>query len=183
MKTSKRNKNTRNVTDNRQIGWQSNLPEKKNPVQICLTACQSVWCVHLAYQNVHLRNLSLHLYNNSFTTISRNISKVNWYTSESLGIATRIKQSKKLYYSSASLLCSPYIHVQLMIFKKVYRKLREMHVMPLQNFWTQMFCLFGGFRPTREFFTHLETLKILTYARHLRPLSSEAGFFSVPLIL
>ena len=124
-------------------------PRKKNPVQICITACQSVCCVHWAYQNVHLRNLSLHLYNNSFTTISRNISKVNWNTSESLGIATRIKQSKKLYYSSASLLCSPYL--QLMIFKKVYRKLRDMHVMPFQNFRLKCFVCLGVFVPLENF--------------------------------
>ena len=46
-----------------------------------------------------------------------------------------------------------------------------------------MFCLFGVFRPTREFFTHMETSRwpvmgcILTYARHLWPLSSE-GFLA-----
>ena len=44
----------------------------------------------------------------------------------------------------------------------------------------QFICLFGGFRPTWEFFTHIETSPLknfynLTYARHLYlcPLSSE----------
>ena len=41
------------------------------------------------------------------------------------------------------------------------------------------FCLvfFLVYRPTREFFTHMETLplQILTYARHSRPLSSEGS--------
>ena len=36
---------------------------------------------------------------------------------------------------------------------------------------------FGVYRPTREFFTHMETspLQILTYARHSWPLSSEGS--------
>ena len=42
-------------------------------------------------------------------------------------------------------------------------------------------CLYGVFRPTREFFTHSEKsplplgLQILTYARHSWPLSSEGS--------
>ena len=45
------------------------------------------------------------------------------------------------------------------------------------------FCLFGDFRPTQEFFTHLETsplpvkagLQISTYTRHSWPLISEGS--------
>ena len=38
-------------------------------------------------------------------------------------------------------------------------------------------CLFGGFRPTRELFTHLEKspLQILTYARHIWSLSNKGS--------
>ena len=43
-------------------------------------------------------------------------------------------------------------------------------------------CLFGVYRPTREFFTHMETsplpvkdCKFLTYAQHSWPLSSEVS--------
>ena len=47
-----------------------------------------------------------------------------------------------------------------------------------------LLCLFGVFHPTREFFTRSfrdvtfvgEELQILTYARHLWPLSSEGSF-------
>ena len=47
--------------------------------------------------------------------------------------------------------------------------------------YDDFFCLFGVFRPTQEFFTHLETSPLpvkvckLTNARHTRPLSSEVS--------
>ena len=49
------------------------------------------------------------------------------------------------------------------------------HKLLLPKFNWFCFVLFGSFRSTRELFTHLETvagLHILTYARHLWPLSS-----------
>ena len=57
------------------------------------------------------------------------------------------------------------------------------HIAQLRNqFKSICFCLFGFYRPTREFFTHLETsplpvkgFKFFTYARHSWPLSSEGS--------
>ena len=57
----------------------------------------------------------------------------------------------------------------------LYKTLHQNVKVILCLFW---FCLFKVYRPTREFFTHMETitgdgLQILTYARHSWPLSSE----------